>query len=44
MKVPKRGVIGIGAGAYYTLYDVGSNKTHFLNVLDQPKSKARGFG
>ena len=43
-KVPKRGVIGIGAGAYYTLYDVGSDKTHFLNVLDQPKSNTRGFG
>ena len=42
--IPKRGVIGIGAGAYYTLYDVGSDKTHFLNVLDQPKSNARGFG
>ena len=34
--MPKRGVIEIGAGAYYTLYDVGSDKTHFLNVLDQP--------
>ena len=43
-RMPKRGVIGIGAGAYYTLYDVGSDKTHFLNVLDQPKSAARGFG
>ena len=43
-RMPKRGVIGIGAGAYYTLYDVGSDKTHFLNVLDQPKSTARGFG
>ena len=43
-KVPKRGVIGIGAGAYYTLYDVGSDKTQFLNVLDQPKSNTRGFG
>tara|TARA_B100001094_G_scaffold283228_1_gene295837 strand:- start:51 stop:221 length:171 start_codon:yes stop_codon:yes gene_type:complete len=42
--IPKRGVIGIGAGAYYTLYDVGSDKTHFLNVLDQPKSNTRGFG
>ncbi|KGG22505.1 hypothetical protein [Prochlorococcus marinus] len=44
LRMPKRGVIGIGAGAYYTLYDVGSDKTHFLNVLDQPKSAARGFG
>ena len=43
-RVPKKGVIGIGAGAYYTLYDVGSDKTHFLNVLDQPKSTAMGFG
>ena len=43
-RMPKRGVIGIGAGAYYTLYDVGSDKTHFLNVLDQPKSTAMGFG
>ena len=43
-RVPKKGVIGIGAGAYYTLYDVGSDKTHFLNVKDQPKSTAMGFG
>ena len=43
-KVPKRGVIGIGAGDYYTLYDVVSYKTNFLNVLDQPKSNIRGFG
>ena len=42
--MPKRGVIEIGAGAYYTLYDVGSDNTHFLNVLDQPKSAARRFG
>ena len=43
-KVPKRGVIGIGAGTYYRLYDVGSDKTHFVKVLDQPKSNKRGFG
>ena len=42
-RVPKKGVIGIGAGAYYTLYDFGSDKTHFLNVKDQPKSIAWGL-
>ena len=42
-RIPKRGVIGIGAGTYYTLFDVGSDKTHFMNVFDQSKSMARRF-
>ena len=41
--IPKRGVIGIGTGTYYTLFDVGSDKTHFINVFDQSKSMARIF-
>ena len=42
-RVPKKGVIGIGAGAYYTLYDVGSDKTHFLTAGNQKNPKVRGF-
>ena len=41
--LPKRAVIGIGAGANYTLYDVGSDQTHFLTVGDVTKSRGRGF-
>jgi len=41
--LPKRAVIGIGAGAHYTLYDVGSDQTHFLTVGDVTKSRGRGF-
>ena len=41
--LPKRAVIGIGVGANYTLYDVGSDQNHLLTVGDVTKSKGRGF-
>ena len=41
--LPKRAVIGIGAGANQTLYDVGSDQTYFLTVSDVTKSRCRGF-
>ena len=41
--LPKRAVIGIGTGTNYTLYDVGSDQTHFLTVGDVTKSGGRGF-
>ncbi|WP_320677592.1 phosphoesterase [Prochlorococcus sp. MIT 1300] len=41
--VPKRKVIGIGAGLNYTIYDVGSDKTHFLTASNQTKTTGLGF-
>ena len=41
--LPKPAVIGIGAGANYTLYDFGSDYTHFLTIGDVTKSRGRGF-
>lgn len=40
--VPKRSVIGIGAGAAYTLYDPGNDHLEFHNVTE--KLGVRGFG
>ena len=42
-EVPKRSVIGIGAGLNYTLYDVGSDKTHFLTAGSKTNPKGKGF-
>ncbi len=42
-KVSKQSIIGIGAGASYTIYDVGSDKTHFLTAGGQSNSKGKGF-
>jgi len=42
-EVPKRSVIGIGAGLNYTLYDVGSDKTHFLTAGSKTNPKRKGF-
>ena len=42
-KVSKQSIIGIGAGANYTIYDVGSDKTHFLTVSGQYNTKGKGF-
>ena len=42
-EVPKRSVIGIGAGLNYTLYDVGSDKTHFLTASSKTNPKGKGF-
>ena len=41
--VPKRSVIGIGAGPHYTLYDPGSDQIDFLTAGSQTPSKHRGF-
>ncbi len=42
-KIPKKIVIGIGAGKNYTLYDVGSDKTQFLQAGYQSKNGVKGF-
>jgi hypothetical protein len=41
--VPKRQVIGIGAGVQYTLYDPGSDRLDFLIAGSSPQQRARGF-
>jgi hypothetical protein len=41
--VPKRQVIGIGAGVQYTLYDPGSDRLDFLIAGSNPQQRARGF-
>ena len=42
--VPKRSVIGIGAGAHYTLYDAGSDRVDFLKAGANKLANQRGFG
>jgi hypothetical protein len=41
--VPKRQVIGIGAGVNYTIYDPGSDHLDFLTAGSRPLQRARGF-
>ena len=41
--VPKRQVIGIGAGVHYTIYDPGSDRLDFLIAGSRPQQRARGF-
>jgi len=41
--VPKRQVIGIGAGVHYTIYDPGSDRLDFLTAGSRPQQRARGF-
>ena len=41
--VPKRQVIGIGAGVHYTIYDPGSDRLDFLIAGSKPQERARGF-
>ena len=41
--VPKRQVIGIGAGVHYTIYDPGSDRLDFLIAGSRPQERARGF-
>ena len=41
--VPKRQVIGIGAGVHYTIYDPGSDRLDFLIAGSKPQQRARGF-
>jgi hypothetical protein len=42
-QVPNRSVIGIGAGAHYTLYDAGSDRVDFLKAGTKALAKGRGF-
>ena len=39
--VPKRSVIGIGAGAHYTLYDAGSDRVEFHTAGTKAVANAR---
>ena len=41
--VPKRQVIGIGAGVHYTIYDPGSDRLDFLTAGSRPQQRGRGF-
>jgi hypothetical protein len=41
--VPRRQVIGIGAGIRYTLYDPGSDRLDFRIAGSKPQQRARGF-
>ena len=43
--VLQRQVVGIGAGARYTLYDPGSDRLDFLIAgSSKPQQRPRGFG
>ncbi len=42
--MPKRSVIGIGAGAHYTIYDAGSDRVDFLKAGAKAVANGRGFG
>jgi hypothetical protein len=41
--VPKRQVIGIGAGVHYTIYDPGTDRFDFLTAGSRSQERARGF-
>ena len=41
--VPKRQVIGIGAGVHYTIYDPGSDRLDFLTAGSRPQQRGLGF-
>ena len=41
--VPKRQVIGIGAGVLYTIYDPGSDRLDFLTAGSRPLQREGGF-
>ena len=43
-KVPQKAVIGIGAGKNYTLYDVGTDNTQFLQAVYKSEKRIMGFG
>ena len=42
-KVPQKAVIGIGAGKNYTLYDVGTDNTQFVQAGYQTGKMIKGF-
>ena len=41
---PKKAVIGIGAGKNYTLYDVGTDNTQFVQAGYKSEKKIKRFG
>ena len=43
-KVPQKAVIGIGAGKIYTLYDVGTDNTQFVQAGYKTEKRIKGFG
>ena len=43
-KVPQKAVIGIGAGKNYTLYDVGTDNTQFVQAGYHSEKMIKGFG
>jgi len=43
-KVPQKAVIGIGAGKNYTLYDVGTDNTQFVQAGYKSEKRIKGFG
>ena len=43
-KVPQKAVIGIGAGKNYTLYDVGTDNTQFVQAGCKSEKRIKGFG
>ena len=43
-KVPQKAVIGIGAGRNYTLYDVGTDNTQFVQAGYKSEKRIKGFG
>jgi len=43
-KVPQKAVIGIGSGKNYTLYDVGTDNTQFVQAGYKSEKRIKGFG
>ena len=43
-KVPQKAVIGIGAGKNYTIYDVGTDNTQFVQAGYKSEKIIKGFG
>ena len=43
-KVPQEAVIGVSAGKNYTLYDVGSDNTQFVQAGYHSEKMIKGFG
>ena len=44
LKVLQKVVIGIGAGNNYTLYDVGTDNTQFVQAGYKSEKRIKGFG
>ena len=43
MKVPQKAVIGIGTGKNYTLYDVGTDNTQFVQAGCKSEKRIKRF-